>query len=169
MRKFGLMKLVCSIISIFLCLSGCQLDECDTLDCLNAGRCIHGNCECAPGFEGPNCNVREIDKFLGTFHQGTGVCNGTKAPLGTHVISEVPFDHQAILIDDGVFDHPILARVEGWNFVIAEQANSYSDPILGVSEEMKLIGQGWLDLSANRLVYKLDNSDCQYELLLQPG
>lgn len=141
-------------------------DPCEDLPCGNEGTCREGTCDCALGFEGENCNSREIDKFLGTYIRGRGYCDFSDLELGSHVISEHPWDHRSILIDDGVLDFPIHAEVDKWNFNIPLQRNSYTDSLANFHEEFDVVGEGWLDLDNQKLVYKLINSGCRYELEL---
>lgn len=139
-------------------------DPCEDLPCGSEGTCREGVCDCAAGFEGENCDSREIDKFLGTYYHGKGYCNFTDLELGSHVISEHPWDHRSIMIDDGVLDFPIHAEVDGWTFNIPEQRNSYTDSTANFHEEFDVVGQGWLDLDNRKLVYQLQNTGCRYEL-----
>ncbi|MEM0996161.1 MAG: calcium-binding EGF-like domain-containing protein [Bacteroidota bacterium] len=153
---FSLMLLPCCTIE----------DPCEDLKCINQGRCRDGSCDCAAGFEGDNCEIREIEKYLGTYLRGQGSCNNVDFVLGTHVITEHPFENRMIVIDDGVLDVPITAEVDGWNFVIPRQQNGYTDPQTNFSEDFEIWGQGWIDLQAGLLIYKLDNTGCEYQLEL---
>ena len=75
-----------SVIQIFLIalviLSGCSVDPCEDMNCANQGRCLDGACDCAVGFEGENCGVREIEKYLGTYFRGSGGCEMSTFPAG---------------------------------------------------------------------------------------
>ena len=166
MLKFAAMKNVLSVVMLLLCLSSCQLDECMNLECLNTGRCIGGACDCAQGFEGINCNIREIDKFLGAFTQGRVDCGTGFVRAESHLIREIPFDFRSIEINNQTLARPIHAEVKGWNFIIPEQRNSYADSAIGLTSGLVLSGQGWLDLEAGKLIYQLDNHGCRYELYL---
>ncbi len=40
---------------------------CEDVFCLNGGICHDGNCDCPVGFEGTKCEIRSVDKFIGTY------------------------------------------------------------------------------------------------------
>jgi len=40
---------------------------CEDVICLNGGICFDGNCQCPVGFEGAKCDIRAVDKFVGTY------------------------------------------------------------------------------------------------------
>ncbi|MEM7039295.1 MAG: hypothetical protein AAF570_20135, partial [Bacteroidota bacterium] len=58
------------------------------------------------------------------------------------------------------------AQVDGWNFFIPEQNNSWTDKNTGFTEQVTLWGQGWIDLDRNLLIYQFDNTGCKYEVPL---
>jgi len=62
------------LLSIFI--SGCVVDECETIICQNDGICVSGTCECPVGFSGPNCEV-----------VGTGDCANIACENGGTCIS----------------------------------------------------------------------------------
>jgi hypothetical protein len=158
-------KLIVLSTVLLLFLAGCAPgDPCLDLPCGTEGTCREGICDCAAGFEGENCDAREIDKFLGIYYSGKGYCDFTELQLGSHVVSEHPDDHQSILIDDGVLDFPIHALVDEWNFTILPQRNGYTDTLANFHEEFDVSGQGWLDMEKQKLVFQLDNTGCRYEL-----
>lgn len=62
-----------SVASIVL-YSACTKDPCSTLTCKNGGSCASGLCHCASGYEGSDCSVRSISRYLGTY-KGISACN----------------------------------------------------------------------------------------------
>lgn len=41
------------------------VDECAGVECLNGGTCLDGTCQCPNGFEGDNCEVKWLAKYIG--------------------------------------------------------------------------------------------------------
>lgn len=54
-------------VATTLVYTSCEKDSCLDLKCLNGGTCTDGYCRCPSGYEGPTCNERIVDKFLGTY------------------------------------------------------------------------------------------------------
>ncbi len=83
-------KVVFSTVLMFLLLAtgvvfnACTKDPCADLTCKNNGVCRDGRCKCPAGFEGPYCEEKTYEKFIGTW-QGTYRCNG-EVPLERMVI-----------------------------------------------------------------------------------
>jgi hypothetical protein len=44
----------------------CNPDACKDVVCNNGGTCNDGDCVCASGFEGTNCETQSLSKFLGS-------------------------------------------------------------------------------------------------------
>ncbi len=55
-------------------ISSCN-DPCNDRICKNGGVCREGECICADGFEGPLCESKMYEKFIGTW-DGTYRCGG---------------------------------------------------------------------------------------------
>lgn len=63
-------------------LASCETDACQDVTCNNAGLCVDGDCVCATGYTGTNCDDEERAAFSGTANlSGTYACgvsgNGT--------------------------------------------------------------------------------------------
>lgn len=54
-------------------------DKCKNIICEN-GFCIEGDCFCSDGYSGTNCEIKESDKFIGSY-EGTQTCFGKVQPL----------------------------------------------------------------------------------------
>ena len=57
--------------------TSCTKDKCKDVTCNNGGTCSDGNCTCASGYEGTNCDSLSRNKFLksggvATYITGTG-------------------------------------------------------------------------------------------------
>ena len=44
--------------------TSCNPDACKDVVCSNGGSCTDGSCTCASGFEGSNCEIQSLSKFL---------------------------------------------------------------------------------------------------------
>jgi cellobiose-specific phosphotransferase system component IIB len=54
--------------------TSCEKDSCLDLKCHNGGSCAEGFCRCPTGYEGTECEIKSVDKFLGAFY-GNNKCN----------------------------------------------------------------------------------------------
>jgi len=77
-----LKKIILSTASIFtvsaaLFLSSCApKNSCDTLVCKNGGTCAADFCNCPTGFDGPECQNKITDRYIGTYAGLTNPRNG---------------------------------------------------------------------------------------------
>lgn len=58
--------------------TACEKNPCNHVDCLNGGSCNGGACRCPTGFEGPRCENKSIQRFLGVYSGFTGCDNGAQ-------------------------------------------------------------------------------------------
>lgn len=63
--------------------TACQKDACEKLNCQFGGSCRDGYCHCRTGYEGAECEVKTVNKFIGTY-PGNVHCQGF-APLADTV------------------------------------------------------------------------------------
>lgn len=61
-------------------------DPCASRLCKNGGVCRDGECVCADGFEGPLCESKMYEKFIGTW-DGSYRCNGGLPTNETIIVS----------------------------------------------------------------------------------
>lgn len=47
--------------------TACNKDECKDVVCNNGGVCVNGNCSCATGYEGANCDLNTASTIEGTY------------------------------------------------------------------------------------------------------
>lgn len=67
-----------------LFLSSCApKNSCDTLVCKNGGTCAADFCNCPTGYDGPECQNKITDRFIGTYTGLTDPRNGQPAHLDT--------------------------------------------------------------------------------------
>jgi hypothetical protein len=72
-------------IALSTLVSSCN-DPCNDRICKNGGVCRDGECICASGFEGPLCESKMYEKFIGTW-DGTYRCDGGIPTNETIIIS----------------------------------------------------------------------------------
>lgn len=75
---------ICSFftISATVLISSCEKDPCTELKCKNGSACTEGFCRCQTGYEGAECELKIIDRFLGTYY-GYNHCGEESALLDT--------------------------------------------------------------------------------------
>ncbi len=114
--------------------NACTKDPCKDIICRNNGNCRDGACKCTPGFEGPFCQVRAYEKFIGTW-DGTLRCNGLLPEVVNMVIAPEPEANRISFYD--IFDqnHVIKATVNLTDISIEEQ----------IIDNRKYFGNGFLD------------------------
>ena len=62
--------------------TACEKDACTELKCRNGGSCAEGFCRCKTGYEGAECELKQSDKFLGSY-VGYNHCNNEPALVDT--------------------------------------------------------------------------------------
>jgi hypothetical protein len=104
--------------------TACNKDECKDVVCQNGGTCSEGNCTCATGYEGTNCETVSAKKFI-----GTGAWNVSEPSCGGNYTTTVSTGTKAtsiIIANLGNFTTPsmVVANADKNSLVI----NSYTDP-----------------------------------------
>lgn len=82
----GVTTLLFLMVSSAVFFNACTSDPCKNLICKNGGVCRDGRCRCTAGFEGPNCESKMYEKFIGTW-DGTYRCNGLVPDAETVIIA----------------------------------------------------------------------------------
>jgi hypothetical protein len=108
------------LISVSVLFNACNPDPCKDILCKNNGVCREGTCKCATGFEGPFCNTKMYEKFIGTW-EGTMRCNGNIPDAFNMVIAPEAQANRISFYD--IFDQnqEILATVNLNDITIEEQ------------------------------------------------
>ncbi len=90
-----------------------NFDTCYNVVCAENQICTNGVCDCAPGFEGADCQELIREKYLGNY-QAIDVCPG------------------------GTYGYPVTIKTsdEGAQFIILEGFGSFTDPVLAVKAEV---------------------------------
>jgi len=99
--KFSL-SFLSALILIFL--TSCS-DPCDDVNCGENGSCDEGICLCDTGYEGVNCEAKEIDKFIGSWTSNDFQCAGDNVGPVTLVIEQGPSITELAMYD---LDEPLF-------------------------------------------------------------
>jgi hypothetical protein len=84
-----LKKIILSTASFFtistcLLMSSCApKNSCDTLVCKNGGTCAADFCNCPTGYDGPQCENKISDRYIGTYFGWTRPRNGQATHIDT--------------------------------------------------------------------------------------
>ena len=97
------------------------------------------------------------------------VQGGKEERVEGHLVRESSYGNAYLEIVSSIYEAPLQAEVDGWNFNIRKQKNLARNPESGNLETIELEGCGWIDQSKGILVYKLWNPDRRIELDLPEG
>lgn len=113
---------IATLWALILSLSACQKDQCKDVDCNGNGQCIIGVCDCDEGYEGPNCETIQREKFIGSYRGSESCITGNYDYFLS--ISSSPTSVAEILINN-LFEsgESVVARMgsDGYSFVIPSQ------------------------------------------------
>jgi hypothetical protein len=147
------LKVLCSALCILL-LSQCDRRSCNDVVCgVNQG-CSNGNCFCADGYEGSNCNIESYQKYVGTY-QVYETCGGSSCNFCNYTSYITPdgFDVRRININNVLNQGGSLLAV-----IRTDQSNQGN--FLEVATQnlggITVSGQGYFDSANNRLRLELN-------------
>ncbi|MEN9522945.1 MAG: EGF-like domain [Bacteroidota bacterium] len=105
-------------------LNSCKKDPCKDVVCNNGGTCVDGNCSCATGYEGTNCDAEMRTKFIVSSTSFTEACNGGSTYNIT--ISKGTSISDVIIENLGNYactsgSYTVKATVDGTNLTIPSQ------------------------------------------------
>ena len=163
------MKKIFLSLMVAVALSGCSEDPFQDVERDNAVDFSRQACNCADGFEGSRCEWRQIDKFLGKYPSARLVQGEKVERVDGHLVKESSYGNAYLEIVSSIYEAPLQAEVDGWNFNIRKQKNLARNTESGNLETVELEGCGWIDQSKGILVYKLWNPDRRIELDLPEG
>jgi len=66
--------------------SSCTKDACDNVNCLNGGSCGNGICNCPTGYEGAECQILSVSRFVGIY-AGDISCNNQQQVIDSAFIT----------------------------------------------------------------------------------
>lgn len=119
-------NVVLSTVLVFLLFAtgvvfnACVKDPCKDLICKNNGVCRDGRCKCPNGFEGPHCEEKTYEKFIGTW-QGTYRCNGEVPAERTVIIAPGDKPFEATMYNIFTQTQTLLLELDGDKITIPDQ------------------------------------------------
>ncbi|GIV33180.1 MAG: hypothetical protein KatS3mg031_0715 [Chitinophagales bacterium] len=99
-------KLILSVLAIsaIMFFNACEEDACKDVTCLNAGTCVDGDCICAPGYEGTTCEIKMVDKFVGTYKLNENCPSGSITDWPTSIDASNTTINKILITGFGGFD-----------------------------------------------------------------
>jgi hypothetical protein len=118
-------SLLSGLFAGFLLLTACSSDKCKDVNCQNGGTCDNGTCNCSNGYEGTDCSVRTIQKFIGSWAAGD-VCTSGSYSYSISISASNTSVTGIVINNFGNFgvDKNINANVDGINFIVPQQVVS---------------------------------------------
>jgi hypothetical protein len=110
--------------------TSCNKDKCKDVVCQNGGTCSEGNCSCATGYEGTNCETKETAKFVKSWTAADKTATGASVPAYTAIIvagtdvTGVKISHFSgnNSLGSSYFVNDVIASVSGTTITIASQS-----------------------------------------------
>lgn len=99
------------MLAIGIVFNACTKDPCKDLICKNNGICRDGRCRCALGYEGPNCETKMYEKYIGTW-DGTYRCDGLLPEATTVIIAPEAQANRISIYNIFVQNKALLATVD---------------------------------------------------------
>lgn len=130
-------------ISTAVTYTACTQDSCSTLKCRNNGTCADGFCRCPEGYEGTQCEIASIDRFLGVYDGYTKI-DGEPVYIDSAIINGIEYPDR---IKINIFSNPDWAfkgRVVGETVIM--------DPVEGKIIDLNYIGNEKIELLIDETV-----------------
>ena len=121
MMKFKLTHLVGAAFIGLASFSSCT-DACKDVVCQNAGTCVEGDCVCADGYIGTNCETEERAQFLASYSVSESCTSGNYTYSVTTSSSSTGVT-AIIIANFGDYNTNVNATVDGNNITIANQTH----------------------------------------------
>ncbi|MBP6456316.1 MAG: calcium-binding EGF-like domain-containing protein [Chitinophagaceae bacterium] len=124
MKKLTLIfsTLVIFMMSVTLLLNSCK-DPCKDIYCKNNGICRDGSCTCAKGYEGPFCQNKIYEKFIGTY-EGSYRCNGSVPKIKNLIVAPGDLGNKVLIYNLFAQGEYFEATVLENKLEIARQTNN---------------------------------------------
>lgn len=114
-------------------LASCETDACQDVTCDNGGTCVEGDCVCATGYEGTNCETLVRAAFIGSFNVNETCAQST--------------DSYAVTISAGSSDTEVtISNLYDAGFVVTGTVNADG----GITINNQTFGTGTLSGSVTR-------------------
>lgn len=118
--------------------SSCQNDSCLDLNCKNGGTCADNFCRCPSGFDGPQCENKSADKFLGIY-KGLSQCSDNITKIDSVWINFVDEPNYVSLVRSQDPNQVFYGNVVKNELIIKDvEQNGWVSKITVVKEEQKL-------------------------------
>lgn len=152
------------LVLIAIVFSSCEKQEqnfgpttyykpCEDVICLNGGICYDGNCECPTGFEGSKCEMRSIDKFIGTYEAFDDCYQNAQQSYTASISADFTPVNELILKGFGTLcPNDLLA------YIVEEQSN-FDIPFQKTCQDYWVTGQGNISTNGNLLNVNLSFRD----------
>lgn len=153
MKKIFLSRVaIVAIVLSITAISSCTTDKCAEVSCQHYGTCEDGNCKCADGYEGSECQTKANTKFEGAY-AGSLDCDFDIESVDITALNVSPRGIEIEFYNGttGEVDFSLEAAVNGNNINISEQT-VYVD---GVPETYSGTG----NLNGNTLTLNLTATD----------
>jgi len=87
--KLTLLSICCFFaISATVLVASCEKDACTQLKCKNGSACTEGFCRCQTGYEGAECEIKTVNRFIGSYI-GYNHCDALSPMLDTLDVYQV--------------------------------------------------------------------------------
>lgn len=88
--------------------TSCEKSRCTGVTCAHGGSCNDGQCKCPTGYEGPTCETRIIDRYLG-YYAGFSSCNNGAEIIDTvFVYQDDPKNNLSVKVIEKVHPTDVL-------------------------------------------------------------
>ena len=127
--------------------TSCTTDKCKDVICQNGGTCSDGNCACATGYEGKNCETVSRLKFIKTWTSSDTEVGGNAVPTYNAIVSagtEI-YDVKIGKFSDNFFTNDVKATVSGNTISIAPQSPD--------NDNYYVSGSGTFDATTNKITW----------------
>lgn len=159
-KKFILSSASIFTVSTVLLMSSCApKNSCDTLVCQNGGTCAADFCNCPTGFDGPQCENKITDRYIGTYAGYTDPRNGQPTHKDTVDVYASTDVMKLSVVRRRRFDWIFTGIIENKtnNIVIADIINGNVTTVVNVSIKAPTSVSEKRTISLNELEYTNGN------------
>ncbi len=109
-------------LATVLFFNSCTDDPCKDVVCVN-GDCVSGTCACDLGYEGSDCSVKSVTKFVGAY-SAIDVCSSGTYQYNSTIAASSTTINGLIITNFGGFGSTLtaIATVDGSNVTVPSQS-----------------------------------------------
>lgn len=109
-------------LATVLFFNSCTDDPCKDVVCVN-GNCVSGTCACDLGYEGSDCSVKSVAKFVGSY-SAIDVCSSGTYSYNASIAASSTTVNGLIITNFGGFGTSLsaIATVDGNNMTVPSQS-----------------------------------------------